>query len=234
MNDARFIYIADVFCPWCYGFAPIMKRIADEHKDIPTSVLGGNLVSKPITLEQDYAAQPGLVDFWHEVEKTVNRPLSGAINAALENRDILLYSPGADEILTVLAKAAPGHELEQFFMLEDLFYADGKNLFAKATLADIAKRWNLQPEAFLNALNQPGAFEATEANLQKAAETLGEITSYPSLFLARGNRIDAVSRGYVPYATVAARVTSAMKDLDLEPAPAQVCSRHGGCSLHAR
>ena len=40
---SHFLYLSDVFCPWCYGFAPVMQRLAAEHPELPVRVLGGDL-----------------------------------------------------------------------------------------------------------------------------------------------------------------------------------------------
>lgn len=234
MNDTYFIYIADVFCPWCYAFGPVMKKLADENPDIPVRVLGGNLISRPITLAEDAAQSPGLVDFWHEVEKTSGRSLAGAITAVETGRDVRLYSPAADEILAVLKKMAPGHELEQLFELEEMFYGQGRDIFTDEALSEIARKWNIDARHFEAALDQPAALAATEKNLQTAAELMGEITSYPSVLLVRGNKYDAVSRGFVHYETVAARLAGAMRDLGVPLEESAFCSLHNGCSLHRR
>lgn len=231
MNHDGFIYIADVFCPWCFSFAPIMKRIAEENPQFPVKVFGGNLVSRPITLQEDAQNSPGLIDFWHQVEKVSGRSLAGAINAVKTGKDVLLYSPGADEILAVLNEAAPGHELEQLFMLEELFYGEGQNLFAEDTLASIARKWNLDPQKFERALNQPAALNATEANLERAAEVMGEVTSYPSLFLTHNGRAQVVSRGFVQYETVDGRLKAAIRVLGLDQPASYNCSRYGSCTL---
>lgn len=226
----NFIYIADVFCPWCYGFAPVMKRLAAEHPDWGVQVVGGNLISRPMTLAEDYAANPGLVDFWREVERVTGRDLSGAIQAALSGRSVRLYSPGADEILVVLRNLAPGHELEQLIELEDMFYGKGEDMFTEEALEAIAKRWNVPASKFESALDQPAALKATEANLAEAAELMGEITSYPSVLLERNGKIDAVSRGFVHYETVASRLESAMRDLGIKPLEHIGASRMGSCT----
>ena len=46
---SHFLYISDVFCPWCYGFAPVMQRISSEHPGYPVRVLSGDLVENPTT-----------------------------------------------------------------------------------------------------------------------------------------------------------------------------------------
>lgn len=230
MADTHFIYVADVFCPWCYAFGPIMKRVSDEHPDWPVQVVGGNLISQPMTLAQDYASNPGLVQFWHEVEQTTGRDLSGAIQAAEQGRQVRMYSPGADEILVTLRAFAPGHELDQLLELEDLFYGQGRDMFADDALAEIAAHWKIPASKFESALDQPAALKATEQNLAEAAQLMGEIGSYPSVLLAHGGRIDAVSRGYVHYETVAARLEGAIKDLEIPASEHKGCSRQGGCT----
>lgn len=232
MPSTHFIYIADVFCPWCYAFAPVMKKLADENPDIPVQVVGGNLISRPITLIQDADQSPGLVDFWREVERTSGRSLEGAINAVRSRRDVRLYSPGADEILAVLKKMAPGHELEQLFELEDMFYGQGRDMFTDVALSEIAEHWKIDPDNFESALDEPAALAATETNLQMAAELMGEIGSYPSVLLVRGDKYDAVSRGYVHYETVVARLEDAMRDLGVPLEESHFCTLHNGCSLH--
>lgn len=234
MDSVNFVYIADVFCPWCYAFAPVMKKLAHENADIPVKVIGGNLISRPMTLAEDAAQTPDLVKFWHEVEKASGRSLYGAISAVETGRNVRLYSPGADEILAVLKKLVPGHELEQLFELEEMFYGEGRDIFTNEALSEIANNWKLDPDYFETALNQPAALAATEKNLDMAAELMGEITSYPSVLLMRGDKYDAVSRGFVHYETVAARFEDAMRDLGIPLDESLYCSRHNGCSLKRR
>ena len=230
MNGTHFIYLADVFCPWCYGFGPIMKKLAAEHPEIPVRVVGGNLISQPMTLAEDMAANPGLVEFWRSVEKTVGRPLTGAIEAAQEGREVRMYSPGADEILVTLKRLAPGQELDQLLYLEDLFYLKGVDMFAPEALEETAAHWGIPAAKLENALDTEAALAATRRNLAEASRLLGEVGSYPSVFLARENDIYAVSRGFVRYETVASLLADAMSDMHIEPAAHEGCSFAGDCS----
>lgn len=230
MNGTHFIYLADIFCPWCYGFGPVMKQLAADHPEIPVRVVGGNLISRPMTLAEDMAANPDLVDFWRSVEKTVGRPLTGAIEAAREGREVRMYSPGADEILVTLNHMAPGRELDQLLYLEDLFYLKGIDMFAPEALVEIAARWGIPAARLEGALDTEAALTATRRNLAEASRLLGEVGSYPSVFLARDNDIHAVSRGFVRYETASARVADVMRDMDIEPAGHEGCSFAEDCS----
>lgn len=234
MTQAHFIYIADVYCPWCYGFGPIMKRIADEHPQFPMRVIGGNLMSRDTNLQEYTANDPELYNFWLEVEETTGRSLAGALNALRNDEPIRMYSPGADLILMALKKMAPGQELEQMLMVEDMFYGMGLDLFTRSSIDMISSRWNVPAQLLMDACNTPANEQATEIALEAAAELMGEITAYPSVLLVRGEKVDAVSRGYVHYETVAKRMEDAMADLGLEDIESRYCSWRGNCAFGAR
>ena len=40
------LYLSDVFCPWCYGFGPVMRRILADYPGTSVRVLGGDLVDE--------------------------------------------------------------------------------------------------------------------------------------------------------------------------------------------
>lgn len=230
MDGTQFIYLADIFCPWCYGFGPVMKRLAGENPEFPVTVVGGNLISQPMTLAEDMAANPGLVEFWRSVEKTVGRPLTGAIEAARAGREVRMYSPGADEILVTLNHMAPGQELDQLLCLEEFFYLKGRDMFTREALGEIAGRWGIPAHKLENSLDTEAALAATRRNLDEASRLLGEVGSYPSLFLARRDKIYAVSRGYVRYETVSSRLADVLRDLDIAPVGHLGCSFAEDCS----
>lgn len=232
MSTAHFVYIADIYCPWCYAFGPVMQRIAAQHPEFPVHVLGGDLMAKPVTLAEDAAHSPGLTDFWHEVEHASGRSLAGAIRAVETGSGMQLFSPGADRVLETLKALAPGHALEQLLALEELFYGQGEDIFSEHSLAALAQRWHIAPDALKASMASPETAQAAQRGLEEAAALMGEISAYPSVILVRGSRRDAVSRGFVHYETVAARLEDAMRDLGLEEMPAHtVCSWHGGCTL---
>lgn len=232
MSAAHFVYIADIYCPWCYAFGPIMQRIAARHPEFPVHVLGGNLMTTPVTLAEDAANSPGLTDFWHEVEHASGRSLAGAIRAVETGREVRLFSPGADRVLEALKALAPGHALDQLLALEDLFYGQGQDIFSDSSLAALAQRWRLTPGALKTAVASPETEQAARRGIEEASTLMGEIGAYPSVILVRGNRRDAVSRGYVHYETAASRLEDAMRDLGLEDMPPRTaCSWHGGCTL---
>lgn len=231
MDDTYLVYIADVYCPWCYGFSAIITRLAQTHPELKLKVYGGHLMSQPVDL-QVYASQDSdLISFWEDVERHVGLSLGGAINAVLSGKHIRMYSPGANLLYVTLKNLKPGHELEQFIMLEHMFYERGEDIFSASAINEMGRKWEIDPHALINAAETPQLESATERNMDTASELMDGIESYPTLLLVRGDKIDAVSRGYVHFETVEQRLENAMRDLGVAAEIDQYCTWHGNCAF---
>lgn len=191
-------------------------------------------MSRPVSLREYAARDPELTNFWRQVEETSGRSLEGAIAAVENGRDVRLYSPGADMILYALQKLAPGNDLEQMIMLEDLFYGQGLDLFEERAIKLIAGRWSVEPGELVQFINSGKDQEITENALAEASRLMNGIDSYPSVLLTRNGKVFAVSRGYVHYETVAQRLDDAIGELDIHLDDGEFCSWHGNCSFGGR
>lgn len=223
MASAEFIYVADVFCPWCYAFGPVVEKLTREHPEFPVRVYGGDLVSRSTTLLEIGARDQGLASFWAETAKETGRSFDGALAALRGKRDVTLSSPNADRVFEALKTLAPGHELEQFIALEDTFFLKGEDLFSARSIKDLAVRWNLEAKALADAINSDDNARLTAKAMAEGEKLLGD-GGYPTLYLQRGNRLDAVTRGYCEYAEAEKNLGDAIRDLKVD-APATKCSR---------
>ncbi len=112
---SHFLYISDVFCPWCYGFAPVMQRISSEHPGYPVRVLSGDLVENPTTTGEMMRNHPTMREFFVRLAKTTGQAVGQDFLRRLEpgQGDLRMFSPDMAVPLAALKKLAPGHELEQ-------------------------------------------------------------------------------------------------------------------------
>ena len=140
------LYLTDVFCPWCYGFAPVMRRLAAEHPELPVRVLGGNLMDEPQTLTGMLEEYPTIREFFARLQETTGQSTEH-FRQALEQAvagtgpDLLMHSPAMNLPLAALRHLAPGHELEQMEAFQMAFYAQGRDVMAAGEQAAIAAAW---------------------------------------------------------------------------------------------
>lgn len=225
----HFLYLSDVFCPWCYGFGPVMRRLAAEHPDLPVRVLGGDLVDQPTTLMEMKADFPNIRDFFIRLEKTSGQPVDGVLAALDAQRPLRMFSPDMAVLLTALKLLAPGHALAQMEALQQALYAHGKDVLSAAVREEAALRWNVEPVRLQRALDDPDIRREAAKEARQAAARMGEFKLYPTLYLQENGERSLLTRGYAAYAAVSARLETALAGKNGEYAAGASCASDGNC-----
>ena len=125
---SHFLYLSDVFCPWCYGFAPVMQRLAAEHPELPVRVLGGDLMDEPTTLAEMKAHSPNIRDFFIRLAKTTARPVDGFLATLDAERPLRMYSPDMAVLLAALKRVEPGNEQDKIEIGQQILSGAGRNV----------------------------------------------------------------------------------------------------------
>lgn len=225
------LYITDVFCPWCYGFIPVMRRLLREHPSLPVRVLGGNLVESPQRISEMLEEHPALPAFFERLEQTTGQTTARfreLVKASSHgDRNWLMDSAAMNLPLAALRRLAPGHELAQMEAFQEGFYADAQDVMASDFRDRVAARWEISRDEFQAALRDPEVQQAAEKDAREAEEIMGEFCLYPTLYLARGDRRTLLARGYAPWERVAASLEAALAD----DAPQTAFSEGAACGL---
>lgn len=224
------LYITDVFCPWCYGFIPVMRRLTQENPSLPIRVLGGNLVESPQRISQMLEEHPTLPAFFERLEQTTGQTTTRfrALVKASPHGDEnwLMHSAAMNLPLAALRRLAPGQELAQMEAFQEGFYADAQDVMSPAFWNRVASRWNISPAALQDALTDPDVRRTAEHDAREAEDIMGEFCLYPTLYLERDSRKTLLARGYAPYAAVRNALDAA-----LASAPQPVFSQGAACGL---
>lgn len=204
-----FIYITDVFCPWCFGFAPVMQELAEEYR-FPVRVLCGELVDDPTPTSK--MGTPTLLAFFERLSSTTGREIGkGFFELLTPEKSVLMDSRRSAGLMAALKKLAPGYALEQMERFQDVFYVEGRDVLDPAVQADAASRWGVDAAALAGALASEVVQGKAEKELEEAEEILGDFVVYPSLFVKTDDgSLHAVARGYAPYAEVKAKIEKAL------------------------
>lgn len=204
-----FIYITDVFCPWCFGFAPVMKKLVEEYR-FPVRTLCGELVDEPTPTSK--MGTPTLLAFFERLSSTTGREIgSGFFEMLKPEHSVIMDSRRSAELMAALKRAAPGHALEQMEVFQEVFYAEGRDVLSPSVQADVSSRWGVEPAALSEALASEAVQGKAEKELEEAEEILGDFVVYPSLFVKTDDGVlHAVARGYAPYAEVKAKIEAAL------------------------
>lgn len=229
----RFLYLSDVFCPWCYGFGPVLRRILAEHPKLPARVLGGDLVDDFRTLSEMKEGRPAVRDFFVRLGATTGQPVDAFLraldHAGAGGADWRMYSPDANVLLVALKTLAPGHEVEQMEAFQHLLYGEGRDPLDPAAHQAVLSRWGVDAAAFAAACADPDVRARAERETAEALEIMGEFYLYPTLYLERNGARELLARGYAPYETVRARLDAALAGESQAVAQGAACGLDGKC-----
>ena len=202
------IYCYDAYCGWCYGFSPVIKKIAEDYKDtLDIEVLSGGMMIgddiMPIEkigpyiqtafkrVEELSGIKFGEDFLWH-----INNP---------EKSDWVMNSEKPAIALCILKEYYPERQLE---FATDLQYAlnyEGRDLDDNEAYRHLLDKYNIQPEAFYNKLSNAEYKEM--AYYEFALMKQLQVNGYPTVFVQTAElKFDMVARGFTDYETLKARI----------------------------
>lgn len=226
----NFLYLSDLFCPWCYGFGPVLRRILAERPELPVRVLGGDLVDAPRTLSE-MKGNPAIRDFFIRLGATTGQPTDAFLRALdrAGGTDWRMYSPEANVLLVALKTLAPGHDVEQMEAFQHLLYGEGRDPLDPAARQAVISRWGVDAAAFAAACADPDVRARAERETAEALAIMDEFYLYPTLYLERNGTRELLARGYAPYETVRAKLDAALAGESRTVAEGAACGLDGGC-----
>ncbi len=227
----EFLYVSDVFCPWCFGFAPVLRRLEARFR-LPVRVLCGDLVDEPA--QASSMGTPRLLAFFKRLSDTTGRePGAGFFRLLDGEGSAVMDSSRSCLLLRALKALAPGHELEQLEAFQEAFYLRGEDVLSPDVQGRIASRWLTGAEVLPRAMEDAGIVRAAEEERALAEELLGDFVVYPTLFVGDRGAWKAVARGYAPFETVEAAVLAAWAgapEAGGDPGAVHACRLDGTCS----
>ncbi|MFD2516021.1 DsbA family protein [Pontibacter locisalis] len=194
LDIIHLIYVMDPMCSWCYGFAPVVKRLVEEHQgNMQFKMVMGGLrpgTEKPLEPQM----KETIKQHWQDVEKITEQPFDYNF---FEREDFVYDTEPACQSVVTMRYLAPEKELEMAEAVQHAFYAKNNDVTRPEVLASIAYQFGVEEEAFLEKFNSDEIKEKTKQDFTIARHL--QATAFPSLYLLNGTSIHLISRGYRPY-----------------------------------
>ncbi|MBW3666459.1 MAG: DsbA family protein [Actinobacteria bacterium] len=198
----KLVYVGDPMCSWCWGFAPEIEALAEDH---PVEVVVGGLRPGPMAQELDDRLAGSLRHHWVEVAERTGQPFDPSF---LDRRDGWVYDTEPAAIaVTTFRLLHPDLSLDYFTVVQRAFYAAGRDVTEFPVLADLASDFEVDPTTF-------GASLDTEEAKQRAWDDFARarnwgISGFPTLVGELGDgRLALLARGWAEAESVRARIAS--------------------------
>lgn len=206
-------YCYDAYCGWCYGFSPVIKKIAAEYmSQFDIEVLSGGMIinktKQPIEVIAGYIQKAYLT-----VEETTGIRFGKDFLWHIFHPDLSDWFPDSEKAAIALCIFKEYYPNRQVEFAADLQYAlnfEGRDLTDDEAYNLLLEKYSIRPEAFYGKL-------ASEEYKEKAHYEFGlckqlQVTGFPCVFLQTSeSKFHLLAKGFTDYETLKTRLTSWQK-----------------------
>ena len=191
--DFEFVYVADPMCSWCWGFAPVAKRMQEVY-DVPLRVVVGGLRPGPEAQELDDRFAGILEHHWEQVEAASGQPFDRSF---LERRDGWRYDTEIPAIAVVTMRKLNEPQTLQFHSrLQRAFYAEGIDITDPAAYPELTAGFDVDADRFTELFTSDEMKTRAWSDFAES-RSLG-VAGFPTLLAHDGEEWAVLTRGFAP------------------------------------
>lgn len=200
MTNPTLIYAYDPLCGWCFGFHPVMEKLAQRFKnDLDVVAIGGGLAvgenAQPI--EEGYST---IREALSRVEQTTGITFGQNFKMLAEEGSYLYNSEPSCRAQTVVNELRPDKSLEFAGVLQHAIFKDGKNLNEWNTFSELMSEHSMNTHKAEELFNSSTIREKTKEHFDWCKQN--GASAFPTLLLKIGDEVGVLSRGYRPFDTL--------------------------------
>src|SRR5688572_29714002 len=204
MNKPLLIYCYDAYCGWCYGFSPVINKIAEElSATLSFEVLSGGMIlpEKPVPIKKSagYISQA-----YKHVEELTGVKFGKDYLWRIMNPDESDWYPNSEKpaiALCILKEYFPERVVEIATDLQYALHHEGRDLTDDEAYRHLLEKFSIQSEVFYNKLASEEYKDA--AYYEFALVKQLQVTGYPCVFIQTGeSKFHMVAKGYTDYDTL--------------------------------
>ncbi|MEO7523191.1 MAG: DsbA family protein [Ferruginibacter sp.] len=215
MNKPILIYCYDAYCGWCYGFSPVIKKIAATFNGIlDTDVLSGGMIlpAKPvhIRVSANYIATA-----YKNVEATTGIEFGKDYLWHILNPEESDWYPNSEKpaiAMCIFKEFYPERAIEFAGDLQYALHYEGRDLTDNEAYLHLLEKYSIQNEIFFDKL---GSEEYKEmAYYEFALMKQLEVNAFPVVLIQTGElKFHMVARGYTEYEVLKERIENLLKEI---------------------
>jgi putative protein-disulfide isomerase len=202
VEDLSLIYVGDPMCSWCWGFAPEIESLSEDH---PVEVVVGGLRPGPAAQPLEDRMAGYLRHHWDEIAKRTGQPFDTSF---LDRRDGWVYDTEPAAIaVTVMRELDEPRTLDYFTTVQHAFYADGKDITDFDVLAGVTEGFDVEHDEFRQRLDTEQAKKQAWADFSRSRNW--GIGGFPALIgTLSDDRLALLARGWTPADLIRTRIDS--------------------------
>ena len=205
------IYVFDPLCGWCYGFSPVISKIASSYKDVLSieTVCGGMITDDQIGFIKQKA--PFLKKAIALVTQHTGAKFSRYfIDTVMLDSSRIMTSVQSSIAIMICKEMKPESLLSFIEELHKYIYVKGIDMTKDESYLELAKQFLIPEKEFLLKMKNIKYKNAAIKEFNKA-EQLG-ISSFPALLLSNKGKVTVISNGYKSFQEIELSLQLEMKE----------------------
>lgn len=197
LTDLELIYVADPMCSWCWGFAPVIRKLADRLDGrAGLRVLPGYL-REGGTMPLHESEVAWLMQHWRTVHERTGQFFD--FSRPVDTRFVFNTEP-ACRALSVAIRLRPQTALDYLGAVQHAFYVERRDTQDAVVLSDCAASCGMARETFLPVFESAASRDWLDEDMYFVHQ-LG-VEGIPSVLLRTGPRVQRLPAGYHSYAVL--------------------------------
>ena len=209
------IYCYDAYCGWCYGFSPVIRKIAEEFSDrVFFEVLSGGMIIQenpaPISASADF-----IKDHYKTVEEYTGIRFGADYLWHIHHPEESDWFPSSEKpaiAMCIFKEIFPSRQVEFAGDLQYALHYEGRDLCDNEAYRHLLEKYGIEASSFYEKLKSEEYKE--KAYYEFALVKQLRVTGFPTLLLQESeSRFFLLARGYTPYDAVKKSLESALQEI---------------------
>jgi len=206
------VYVYDPLCRWCYGFHPVMEKIAKRFKDqINIRVVPGGLAidENAQSISEGYSH---IISSLEMVEKKTDVTFGEPFVQLVEEGSYIYDSLPACKAQNAVNRLSPDKSLEFAGAIQTAFFRNGNNLNNLDTYLTILEDFSVDPTEFEAVFTSDEIEKVTRNQFDWVQQN--NASAFPALLLEIGADTGLMSKGYRPYDTLESHLHHLIRNIE--------------------
>jgi putative protein-disulfide isomerase len=208
-------YCYDAYCGWCYGFSPVIRKLAETYgNQIPFEVLSGGMIlpEQPVPI----SVTAGFIEkAYPTVESTTGIKFGPDFLWHIKNPELSDWFPNSEMpaiAMCIFKELYPNRQVE---FASDLQYAlnfEGRDLTDKEAYRHLLEKYSINEEMFYDKLQSDVFKEQAHYEFQLCKQL--QVTGFPCVLIqVSETKFHLLARGFTPYEDLSERLEAVLNDL---------------------
>lgn len=208
-------YCYDAYCGWCYGFSPVIKKLAEEYaSEFHFEVLSGGMIpaeqQKPVSAIASYVSTA-----YKNVEELTGIRFGEDFLWHMFNPDLSDWILCSEKSAIALSVFKEWYPEKQVAFAADLQYAlnfEGRDLTDDEAYRHLLSTYEIDVDLFYERLHSETYLE--KARYEYALCQQLQVTGFPQVLIQiNDQKLYLLAKGYTDYETLKSRIEAVKKEI---------------------